>query len=53
MGYREHNIAYYVEVSLEKRSMSVLFLLIVLALVCFSYIGVEKVKRQVSMDELE
>ena len=44
MGYREHNIAYYVEVSLEERSMSVLFYLIGLAFVFFSYIRVEKVK---------
>ena len=44
MGYREHNIAYYVEVSLEERGMSVLILLTVKAFVFFSYIRVEKVK---------
>ena len=53
MGHREHNVSYNIEVSLEKRSMGVLFLLIVFAFVFFSYICVEKVEGQVSMDELE
>jgi len=55
MSYREHNIAYYVEISLEERRMGVFFLLICFASVILSFIrvGVEKVKGQVSMDELE
>ena len=53
MGYREHNIAYNVEVSLEERSMSMFFWLMCFDCVILFYTRVEKIKGQVSMDELE